>query len=228
MQKEQPLVKCLTGVDVLKKIGNLTIWVYSLELDSRRVQKKSIFFALKGSQIDGHLFIEQAILKGAQVIVCQELPEICQDHLTYIQVKDTLTVMGQMAANFFDHPSQKLKVIGITGTNGKTSVATCLYDVFKKLGYKVGLISTIHNIINQKIYSTQHTTPNSIVLQQLMAKMLQAGCQYCFMEVTSHALVQKRVEAIHFQGAVFTNITHDHLDYHKTFLKYIYAKKNTF
>ncbi|MEN7548875.1 UDP-N-acetylmuramoyl-L-alanyl-D-glutamate--2,6-diaminopimelate ligase [Rapidithrix thailandica] len=202
--------------------------VKHLFLDSRRVTPGSLFFAVPGVLTDGHQYIETAIEKGAVAIVCEQLPSTILQHITYIQVEHSASQVGVMAANFYDQPSEKLKVVAITGTNGKTTCATLLYELFRSLGYKVGLLSTIENRIDTQILDAQLTTPDALSLQKLMAQMVEQGCTHCFMEASSHAIVQERLAGIALKGAVFTNITHDHLDYHQTFKNYIYAKKQLF
>jgi UDP-N-acetylmuramoyl-L-alanyl-D-glutamate--2,6-diaminopimelate ligase len=205
--------------------GNTHIAVESICMDSRLVKKLSLFVAVKGTQVDGHLFIERSIESGAVAVVCEQLPMERNPEITYVVVQNSAAALGQLAANFYDNPSEKMKVVGVTGTNGKTTVATLLYTAVMKMGYKAGLLSTVRNrIINDTIEAT-HTTPDAITIQRLMAEMVNRGCTYCFMEVSSIALDQYRVFGIRFAGAIFTNITHDHLDYHITFDRYITAKK---
>ncbi|MFI5140930.1 MAG: UDP-N-acetylmuramoyl-L-alanyl-D-glutamate--2,6-diaminopimelate ligase [Bacteroidia bacterium] len=209
-------------------IGTTNVAVSSITFDSRKVKKDSLFIAVKGTAVDGHNFIAQAIETGAIAIVCEELPSTQLENITYVKVKNANYALGIIAANFYDNPSQKLKLVGVTGTNGKTTTATLLYNLFKSLGYTVGLLSTVKNKINNEELVATHTTPDAISLNELLNKMLEKGCQYVFMEVSSHAIVQHRVTGITFAGGVFTNITHDHLDYHKTFDEYIKAKKTFF
>jgi len=209
-------------------IGTTNVAVASITFDSRKVKKDSLFIAVKGTAVDGHNFIMQAVETGAIAIVCEELPEILLENITYVKVKNATYALGIIAANFYDNPSQKLKLVGVTGTNGKTTTVTLLYNLFKSLGYTVGLLSTVKNKIHNEEIPATHTTPDAISLNELLNKMLEKGCQYVFMEVSSHAIVQHRVTGITFAGGVFTNITHDHLDYHKTFDEYIKAKKTFF
>lgn len=209
-------------------MGSTNIAIENLCIDSREVSRFSLYIAMRGTMNDGHQFIEQAVSNGAVAVVCEEYPLTLVSGITYVKVKSTKTALGNIASNFYDHPSSKLKLIGVTGTNGKTTVATVLYDLFTKLGYSCGLISTVRNKINQQEISATHTTPDAITLNRLLFQMVEKKCAYCFMEVSSHALDQGRVEAIEFKGAIFTNITHDHLDYHKTFDNYIRAKKKLF
>lgn len=208
--------------------GDLDLNIAGLAIDSRQVKTDYVFFASKGSRVDGHAYISQAIQNGAKVIICENLPPTLQVAITYIEVENTSFTMGELAARYFNYPSKRLQVVGITGTNGKTSVATLLHTALQKMGYSVGLISTIVNKIGTEIYPTQHTTPNSLIIQKLMADMLAAGCTHCFMEVSSHAIDQNRHTGIVFRGAVFTNLSHDHLDYHGSFLEYAYVKKRLF
>ena len=209
-------------------IGTTNIAVSSITFDSRKVKKDTLFIAARGTTVDGHNFIAQAIEAGANAIICEELPADKAENISYVKVKDTSYALGIIAANFYDNPSQKLKLVGVTGTNGKTTTVTLLYNLFKSLGYTVGLLSTVKNKIHNEELPATHTTPDAISLNELLTKMLEKGCQYVFMEVSSHAIVQHRVTGITFAGGVFTNITHDHLDYHKTFDEYIKAKKTFF
>lgn len=219
------LKNIVSQVQLLQIIGKESAEVSSLCIDSRKVSTGAMFIAIKGTGVDGHEYIPVAIANGATVIVCERLPEALHPDITYIQVAQSAVAAGLMAANFYGNPSKKLKVVGITGTNGKTTVATLLYQLFEKLQYKVGLISTVQNHIHDKVISATHTTPDAISIQALLAAMLEAGCTHVFMEVSSHAVHQHRIAGIHFAGGVFTNITHDHLDYHKTFDEYIRVKK---
>lgn len=212
--------KDLTGTEDLEVTG--------LEFDSRKVGPGTGFIAQRGLHADGHLFIESAIKNGAVAVFCEEFPESMKDDVTYIKVADTFQVTGELAAAFYGFPSMKMKVVGVTGTNGKTSVATLLFRLFMQLGYNAGLISTISYRINDVEEPASFTTPDPLKIQQLMAKMVEAGCGYCFMEVSSHAIHQHRIAGIRFSGGIFTNITHDHLDYHKTFSEYIKAKQRFF
>jgi UDP-N-acetylmuramoyl-L-alanyl-D-glutamate--2,6-diaminopimelate ligase len=200
--------------------------VSNLTYDSRQVVSGSCFFAIEGVVADGHNYIESAVAKGATAVVCRRLPQsLNTEQTTYIVVDDTDKAMALMAANFYGNPSKKLTVVGVTGTNGKTTIATLLYDLVRLMGHKAGLISTVvYKIDNEQIEST-HTTPDSIRLNAMLAQMVERGCDYCFMECSSHAIVQRRIYGINFKGALFTNLTHDHLDYHKTFAEYIRAKK---
>jgi UDP-N-acetylmuramoyl-L-alanyl-D-glutamate--2,6-diaminopimelate ligase len=199
----------------------------SIEFDSREIKKGSLFVAINGVQVDGHQFIDKAIELGATIVLCEKITAP-KENVLYIIVEDSSIALGILARNYYDNPSQKLRLVGITGTNGKTTTATLLYKLFSKLGYKVGLISTVENRIGDRVIPSTHTTPNVLALNELLQQMNVAGCEYAFMEVSSHAIDQERIAGVHFEGAVFTNITHDHLDYHKTFQNYIYAKKKFF
>lgn len=215
----------LYGVRITSTCGDMDRSVQGVAFDSRQVKPEFIFVALKGTKSDGHGFIEGAIRDGATTIVCEVLPEQVDSRITYITVKSTTKSLGIICGNFYGNPSRKLKLVGVTGTNGKTTVATLLYKLFGALGHPCGLLSTVENrILDQAIPST-HTTPDPIQINLLLIKMLEAGCTHCFMEVSSHAADQGRIEGLHFVGALFTNITHDHLDYHRTFESYIRAKK---
>jgi len=209
-------------------IGSAEKTVCGINFDSRQIKRDFVFVAQTGVLSDGHKFISKAIENGAAVVVCEQLPEELSSDITYIKVADSNEVLGKLASAFYQFPSRKLKVIGVTGTNGKTSIATLLYKMFLQLGYKTGLLSTISYRINEKEETASHTTPNALKIQQLLAEMAEEGCEYCFMEVSSHAVHQKRISGIEFVGGIFTNITHDHLDYHKTFAEYIKAKKGFF
>ena len=213
---------------IVDLVGNTNIAIETIAFDSRKVVSFSLFVAVRGTQVDGHLYIEQAILAGAIAIVCEEFPENLKSGISYVKVQDAALALGFIAANYFENPSTKIKLIGITGTNGKTTTATLLYNLYRSLGFKTGLLSTVENKINSDTVAATHTTPDAIALNFLLTEMIEKGCTHCFMEVSSHAIDQKRVAGIQFEGAVFTNITHDHLDYHKTFDAYIKAKKGLF
>jgi UDP-N-acetylmuramoyl-L-alanyl-D-glutamate--2,6-diaminopimelate ligase len=206
-------------------IGSTNVAISSVTFDSRKVKKDSLFVATRGTASDGHHYIELAIESGAVAIVCEDLPETLKENITYVKVLDSAASLGYIACNFYDNPSEKLKLVGITGTNGKTTTVTLLFNLFRGLGYSVGLLSTVENKINTTIIPSTHTTPDALTLNELLSKMVEAGCQYAFMEVSSHAIVQHRITGLKFTGAAFSNITHDHLDYHKTFEEYIKAKK---
>ena len=209
-------------------VGSTNVAISSVTFDSRKVKKDSLFIATRGTASDGHHYIELAIESGAVAIVCEDLPETLKENITYVKVLDSSASLGYIACNFYDNPSEKLKLIGITGTNGKTTTVTLLFNLFRGLGYNVGLLSTVENKINTTIIPSTHTTPDALALNELLSKMVEAGCQYAFMEVSSHAIVQHRITGLKFTGAGFSNITHDHLDYHKTFEEYIKAKKMFF
>ncbi|MGK0388002.1 MAG: UDP-N-acetylmuramoyl-L-alanyl-D-glutamate--2,6-diaminopimelate ligase [Maribacter sp.] len=218
----------LSNITTLELHGNEEVQVNGLAIDSRKAKDGYVFIAVEGTQIDGHLYIDAAIKNGALIIVCETLPAILLDHITYCQVKDSKKATGLLAAEFFEHPSKKLSLIGVTGTNGKTTTVTLLYKLFSEMGYKTGLISTIENKIGQATIPSTHTTPDAISLNELLAEMVEANCDYAFMEVSSHAIVQERIAGVHFEGGVFTNLSHDHLDYHKNFANYLAAKKQFF
>lgn len=220
--------------DILYKVslqstaGSTDVEVLALAFDSRKVQNGTTFIATVGTQSDGHDYIDQAIEKGAIAIICEKLPDNIQANITYVEVKNSSEALGIMASNFFGNPSEKLKLVGVTGTNGKTTCVTLLFQVFRKLGYNVGLLSTVVNKINEEVIVATHTTPDALQINELLAKMLAKGCTHCFMEASSHAIVQHRVAGLSFNGAIFTNLSHEHLDYHKTFDEYIKAKKMLF
>lgn len=222
------LKELLKRIPVLETIGNQNPEVSEIVFDSRNVVADSLYVAVKGTVSDGHSFIDSSREKGANVIVCETLPENLDENVTYIKVKDASKTLGQLASNFYGNPSEKLSLIGVTGTNGKTSVATILFDIFRILGFKSLLISTVEYRIGEEIIPSTHTTPDVIRLNQMLAKAVEVGCEYAFMEVSSHGIHQNRTEGLHFKIAGFTNITHDHLDYHKTFDEYIKTKKRFF
>lgn len=213
---------------LLEVIGSTNIAVEAITMDSRAVKPFSLFIAVKGVTVDGHKYIPTAIQNGAIAVVCEALPDEMLEHITYVQVKNSAEALGYIASNFFDNPSEKIQVIAVTGTNGKTTTATLLYNVARIMKMKAGLLSTVVNKINDTALPSTHTTPDAIALQRMLADMVKAGCKYCFMEASSHALHQHRVTGVQFRGGVFTNITHDHLDYHGTFNEYIKAKKILF
>jgi UDP-N-acetylmuramoyl-L-alanyl-D-glutamate--2,6-diaminopimelate ligase len=220
--------------DILYKValeavkGSTEIDVNKIEFDSRKIQENDVFVAIRGTVSDGHNFIEKAINLGAVVVVCDTFPEIIVSGITYIQVKNTNSALAFMASNYYDNPSSKLRLVGITGTNGKTTIASLLYQLFKKAGYKVGLLSTVKILVDEVEYKATHTTPDSLTINYYLNEMIEVGCEYCFMEVSSHGIHQKRTEGLHFEGGVFTNLTHDHLDYHPTFAEYRDVKKSFF
>jgi UDP-N-acetylmuramoyl-L-alanyl-D-glutamate--2,6-diaminopimelate ligase len=218
----------LYKVSLTSTYGNMNVEVNGLHFDSRKVQPGSLFAAVKGTLSDGHAFITKATDMGASVVVCEKLPDTINEKVVYVTVKDSAQALGIMAANFFGNPSEKLKLTGVTGTNGKTTTGTLLYQLFTKLGYVVGLISTVENRIANQVIPSTHTTPDPVQLNELLKRMVESGCSHVFMEVSSHAIDQERIAGLKFVGAIFTNITHDHLDYHKTFENYIKAKKKYF
>ncbi len=215
-------------VPYLELIGSEDVQISSICFDSRKVAKSSLYLAQKGTQVDGHIFIEKAIESGASVVVCEDLPTEIKDNITYIKVADSSETLGLLASNYYDNPSEDLKLIGITGTNGKTTSVSLLYNLFTNLGYRCGLISTVENRIADKVIPSTHTTPDSVALNELLSQMLAQGCDFCFMEVSSHSVTQKRISGLNFAAGVFTNLSHDHLDYHKTFDAYLKAKKEFF
>ncbi|MBP6759218.1 MAG: UDP-N-acetylmuramoyl-L-alanyl-D-glutamate--2,6-diaminopimelate ligase, partial [Flavobacterium sp.] len=208
--------------------GSTDIAINKMEFDSRNIEANDVFVAIRGTISDGHDYIEKAIDLGAVAIICDTFPENLVTGITYIQVKDTNKALAFMAANYFENPSQKIKLIGITGTNGKTTIASLLYQLYKKAGFKVGLLSTVKILVDDVEYKATHTTPDSITINHYLKEMVDAGVEYCFMEVSSHGIHQKRTEALHFAGGVFTNLSHDHLDYHPTFAEYRDVKKSFF
>jgi len=222
------LQQLIQTIQIKKQIGDLSIPITAIEIDSRKVVSGTVFVAITGVQQDGHLFITKAINMGAVAIVCMQLPEQLVEGITYLLVNDTQEAAALMATAFFDHPSANIKLVGVTGTNGKTTIATVLFKLFKQLGYSCGLISTVQNQINDTVIPSTHTTPDSISLNALLQKMVNEGCSYVFMECSSHAIHQHRITGLSFTGALFSNITHDHLDYHKTFDEYIRVKKSFF
>jgi UDP-N-acetylmuramoyl-L-alanyl-D-glutamate--2,6-diaminopimelate ligase len=213
---------------ITRFIGDNSISIESISFDSRKIEKNSVFVAIAGTVTDGHNYIDHVVSKGVAAVVCEKLPDNIDSNVCYVLVKDSSETLGIMACNFYDSPSEKMKLIGITGTNGKTTTVTLLYEIFKSLGYKVGLLSTVKNIVNEKIIPATHTTPDPLQINKLLDEMVKEGCEYCFMEVSSHAIVQKRIEGLKFHGGIFSNLTHDHLDFHKTFDAYLAAKKKFF
>lgn len=218
----------LYGVSIRSVQGNLLTEPKDLQIDSRKIVSGSCFIAIKGVQADGHQFIEKAVAAGAGSVIAEVLPAELKEGVVYVQVADSSVAAGVMASNFYGQPSSKLKLVGVTGTNGKTTVATLLYKLFTSLGYDCGLISTVNNVIAGEVIEATHTTPDAIQLQALLKRMVDKGCRYAFMEVSSHAIHQNRIGGLEFAGGMFTNITHDHLDYHKTFDEYIRVKKKFF
>ena len=222
------LNELLKNITPIKIIGNDDVEITGVNIDSRRIKAGHLFVAMKGTQVDGHQFIGKAIELGAISVLCEDLPEVLQEGITYVQVESTEDAVGKVATLFYGDPSHKLKLVGVTGTNGKTTIATLLYNMFRKFGHKVGLLSTVCNYIDDVEVPADHTTPDPIELNELLAKMVEAGCEYAFMECSSHAIHQKRIGGLKFAGALFTNLTRDHLDYHKTFENYRNAKKAFF
>ncbi|WP_428229992.1 UDP-N-acetylmuramoyl-L-alanyl-D-glutamate--2,6-diaminopimelate ligase [Flavobacterium sp.] len=220
--------------DILYKVaiesvtGSTEIDIRKIDFDSRKIEEKDVFVAIRGSLSDGHDYIEKAIQLGAVAIICDTLPEHVEKGITYIKVKDTNAALAFMAANYFGNPSEKLKLVGVTGTNGKTTIASLLFQLFQKAGFKVGLLSTVKIMVDETEYKATHTTPDSITINHYLNEMIEAGVTHCFMEVSSHGIHQKRTEALHFVGGVFTNLSHDHLDYHPTFAEYRDVKKSFF
>ncbi|MBK9048884.1 MAG: UDP-N-acetylmuramoyl-L-alanyl-D-glutamate--2,6-diaminopimelate ligase [Bacteroidetes bacterium] len=209
-------------------LGTTSVEVNSVKFSSREVEKGCLFVAVRGTVTDGHEFIQQAVDAGAAAIVCESFPKMIRQGVTYVRVSDSAVALSVICGNFFDNPSAKLKLIGITGTNGKTTTATLLFHLFRRLGYRCGLISTVQNQVNEEVLPATHTTPDPVKLNGLLYMMVRENCDYCFMEVSSHAVAQHRIAGLTFRGGIFTNITHDHLDYHKTFDEYIRAKKGFF
>jgi len=208
--------------------GSTNVAIEHIASDSRLAKTFSLFIAVRGTLTDGHKFIGQALAQGAVAIVCEKLPEEMKEGITYVQVTDSTEALGYIASNFYGNPSDEIDVIGVTGTNGKTTTVSLLYQMFRLLNIKTGLLSTVVNKINDQEVKATHTTPDAISLQAMLRKMVDQGCKYCFMEASSHAIHQNRTKGVNFKGAVFTNITHDHLDYHETFNEYIKAKKLLF
>ena len=218
----------LYKVSLLTVEGDTSVEITSVVFDSRRVEKDCVFVAVAGTQVDGHRFISRATAEGAIAVVCEQLPAERSEGVTYVQVGNSAEALGIMAANFYDNPSAKLQLVAVTGTNGKTTVATLLHQLFMRLGYHSGLLSTVNNQINEQVIPATHTTPDAVQLNALLARMVSEGCTHAFMEASSHAIAQHRMSGLQLAGAVFTNITHDHLDYHETFENYINAKKKLF
>ena len=222
------LEKLIGGITANYIIGDTSIEITGINIDSRLIEEGHVFVAVKGTQTDGHVYIEKAIEKGASAIVCETIPANITDHITYIQVPNSEDIVGELATLYYDDPTSQLELVGVTGTNGKTTIATLLYNMFRKFGYKVGLISTVCNYIDNEPIPTSHTTPDPITLNKLLGRMANEGCKYVFMEVSSHSVSQKRIGGLKFAGGIFTNLTRDHLDYHKTVDNYLKAKKTFF
>jgi UDP-N-acetylmuramoyl-L-alanyl-D-glutamate--2,6-diaminopimelate ligase len=222
------LSEILYEIQLLTVSGKTDVEIKNIIFDSRAVENGSLFVAIPGTQVDGHQYIEKALTLGASAILCEILPEKLVENVTYVQVNNSPQAMGIAAANFYGHPSEKIKLIGITGTNGKTSVATLLFRLFRQLGHKCGLLSTVQNQVEDEIIPSTHTTPDSVKINELLLRMHKEGCTHVFMEVSSHSVVMERIAGLSFTGGIFTNITQDHLDFHETFKKYIKAKKGFF
>ncbi len=222
------LNELLKAIQPIQVIGNQEVEIKEVNIDSRQVHEGDLFMAMRGTQTDGHAYIASAIEKGAVAVLCEDLPEQLNDGVTYIQVKESEDVVGKLATTFYGDPTSKLKLVGVTGTNGKTTIATLLYNTFRYFGYKVGLVSTVCNYIDDEAVPTEHTTPDPITLNRLLGKMADCGCKYAFMEVSSHSIDQKRISGLKFAGGIFTNLTRDHLDYHKSVDNYLRAKKKFF
>lgn len=209
-------------------VGNTAIAITDVHFDSRKASLNDVFVAIRGTQSDGHDYIEKAVAQGALAIICEEMPEQIVNGITYVKVEDTSSALATIASNYYGNPSANLKLIGITGTNGKTTIASLLYQLFKKAGYKTGLLSTVKIMVDATEHKATHTTPDSLTINKYLAEMSAAGVEYCFMEVSSHGIHQKRTEGLHFEGGIFTNLSHDHLDYHETFAEYRDVKKKFF
>ena len=222
------LEKILNGINIIETKGDIDKDILGIHIDSRKIEPNHLFVAVKGTQTDGHAYINKAIEKGASTIVCEMFPEEMVGNVTYIKVHDTEDCVGRLATAFYGNPTSQLELIGVTGTNGKTTIATLLYNMFRKFSYKVGLISTVCNYIDNEAIPTEHTTPDPITLNKLLGRMAEEGCKYVFMEVSSHAVAQKRIGGLKFAGGIFTNLTRDHLDYHLTVDNYLKAKKAFF
>ncbi len=222
------LKELIVNIKPLEIIGDAEVDITGVNIDSRRIGNGHLFIAMKGTQVDGHKFIPKAIELGAKAVLCEERPELPADGVTYVVVESTEDCVGKVATMFYGNPSGKLRLVGVTGTNGKTTIATLLYNMFRKMGHKCGLLSTVCNYIEGEAIPADHTTPDPIELNRLLAMMVEAGCEYVFMECSSHAIAQKRIGGLRFAGGIFTNLTRDHLDYHKTFENYRDAKKAFF
>ena len=222
------ITELVNRIPVIEIHGDNNREVSELVFDSRKVTENALYIAMRGTVVDGHSFIASSIEKGATTIVCEEFPETLAENVTYIKVKDSAKALGHLASNFYGNPSRKLKLIGVTGTNGKTSVSTLLFDIFRNLGYDSALLSTVEIRIGEEIIPATHTTPDVITINKILAEAVEKGCEFAFMEVSSHGIAQNRIEGLHFKIAGFTNITHDHLDYHKTFEEYLKTKKRFF
>ena len=219
------LKELVSKLNVLEVQGDLERNISGVQIDSRQIGEGHLFIAVRGTVADGHNYISKALGQGAVAVLCEEIPNDATEEVTYVRVENTEQVVGQVATTFYGYPTSKLKLVGVTGTNGKTTIATVLYEMFRHMGHKAGLLSTVCNYIDGEAIPTEHTTPDPITLNALLAQMVEAGCEYAFMEVSSHSIVQNRIGGLTFAGGLFTNITRDHLDYHKTFENYIKAKK---
>ncbi len=215
----------LYKVTINAVVGHTGVEINAINFDSRNVGKDDVFVAVKGAQVDGHNYIDVALKNGAVVVICEVLPEVLIDGVTYVEVSNSSKALAIMASNYYDVPSENLKLVGVTGTNGKTTVASLLYQLFKKAGYKVGLLSTVKIMVDNKVYPATHTTPDSLTINKYLHEMNIEGVEFCFMEVSSHGIHQNRTEGLHFEGGIFTNLSHDHLDYHNTFAEYRDVKK---
>ena len=222
------LTELIKNINPTTVIGNADVEITGVNIDSRRIAEGHLFVAMKGTQVDGHRFISKAVEQGACAVLCEDLPEEQKEGVTYVQVASCEDAVGPVATMFYGNPSRKLRLVGVTGTNGKTTIATLLYNMFRKMGHKCGLLSTVCNYIEDEAVPASHTTPDPIELNCLLARMVEAGCEYAFMECSSHAIAQKRIGGVRFEGGLFTNLTRDHLDYHKTFENYRDAKKAFF
>ena len=219
------LKNIVKSVEIVQIIGDDEVEIKAISFSSREVLQNYVFVAQRGTVVDGHAYIDDAIKRGAVAIICEVVPELLLEHVTYVQVGDAAAALAVMAANFYGNPSEELQLVGVTGTNGKTTIATLLFSLYKDAGYKVGLLSTIKIVVNNTSYNTSHTTPDSLAINKYLRLMVTQGCEYCFMEVSSHGIHQKRTVGLAFKGGVFTNLTHDHLDYHNTFKEYRDIKK---
>jgi UDP-N-acetylmuramoyl-L-alanyl-D-glutamate--2,6-diaminopimelate ligase len=222
------LIDLLKGCEVTKVIGEESVDITGIQLDSQKISDGNLFVAMRGTKVDGHTFIGMAVEKGAIAVVCEILPELINDNVTYVQVRNSEDVVGPISTSFYGDPTSKIKLVGVTGTNGKTTIATLLYNMFRKFGYKCGLLSTVCNYIDGEPLAADHTTPDAVTLNALLGRMADEGCKYVFMECSSHAIAQKRIGGLKFAGGIFTNLTRDHLDYHKTVENYLKAKKMFF
>ena len=222
------LTEIIQPVTLTETVGCTDLDITGIQMDSRLIEPGQLFVAVRGTQTDGHAYIDKAIEKGAVAVVCEQIPEVRQPGVTYLSTPDTEDAVGKLATTFYGDPTSKLDLVGVTGTNGKTTIATLLYDMFRHFGYKVGLLSTVCNYIDGEAIPTDHTTPDPITLNRLLGRMADEGCKYAFMEVSSHSVAQKRIGGLKFAGGIFTNLTRDHLDYHKTVENYLKAKKAFF